>query len=335
MRKIIFNLLYYSGVGHLLHLINKLRGKIPVILFHRVSPVPDPCWSPLTPAQFEKTIRLLSKHYTFCSLDRLLEIKTSIQKNACCVVFDDGFYDFKLYALPVLVKYNVPVTLFVSTDNTENKYPIWTSTIDNIIINTNKSKENNEITVGKEKIILKLNSEKDLFNTATTIKNSLMNYEIEQRELLIKELKEQLPDGKTPDHPLLSWADLKEIKSMYPALINIQSHSHTHPFLPALNKNEIETELETSGNILKSKNFNSVDKLAYPIGGYDSRTIDAAKKYYSYAFKVENKSVTLKKINKEPDYLYQIPRFNIHTDNPLETFMFVNGFHSMIKRILN
>ena len=278
MRKIIFNLLYDFGIAHLLFIINKLNGKVPIVLFHRVSPDPDPCWSPLMPLQFERTIQLLSKHYTFYSLDQLLEQKIPIKKNACCVVFDDGFYDFKVYALPVLVKYKVPVTLFVPTDAIDNNRPIWTSAIDNIVLNTDKSKNNSEIIIGNEKVILKLLSDKSLFNTATAIKNNLMYYETEQRDLIIKNTKDLLSDGKIPDHPMLSWGDIKEMRAMYPALINIQSHTHTHPFLPALNNSKIETELETSRNILMSKNFNTIDKVAYPVGGYDSKTIDAAQK---------------------------------------------------------
>ena len=311
-------------------MLHKLSGKIPIVLFHRVSPDPDPCWPPLTPLQFEETIRLLSKHYTFYSLDQILSSRKDIKKNACCIVFDDGFLDFKLHALPILVKYKVPTTLFVPTDNIDRNAPIWTSTVDNILLNTNDSQEDKEIAVGKEKITLKLRSEKNIFKTAARIKNILMSYEIGPRDLIIKNIKDLLSNGIIKDHPMLSWKDIAEIKSKYPELIDIQNHTHTHPFLPSLKQNEIEAELKISNDILTGKKFNPTDKLAYPIGGYNQKAIDASLKLFNSAFAVENRLVELKKLTDDPEYRFKIPRFNIHTTNPKETFLFLNEFHSRV-----
>lgn len=332
LRNIIFKFIYYSGLAHLLFTINKFNGKIPILLFHRVSPHPDACWPPLTPLQFEKIIKLLSRHYKFYSLDELLETTKGIQSNACCIVFDDGFYDFKEHAFPILVKNKVPVTLFLPTNNIDENRPLWTSEIDSIILYTKKQKENNVITIGKEKIALKLTSEKDLFNTSTTIKNTLLHFEELERNSIIGKLRIDLTAGEERNYPMLSWADIHEMKAAYPQLLNIQSHTHTHPYLPTLKPDAIAMEFKNSLAVLNKQKLNPYNKIAYPVGGYDPKTIEAAKKYYAFGFKVENRLCTLKSL-KNNDYKYQIPRHNIHTSTPYETFIFANGFHSFIKSL--
>jgi peptidoglycan/xylan/chitin deacetylase (PgdA/CDA1 family) len=332
MRKIIFTFLYNLRIAHLLLTLNRSNGKIPIALFHRISPDPDPCWPPMTPELFEKTISLLAKHYQFYSLEDILNPKTKKRKNPCCIVFDDGLYDFKLYALPILVKYNVPCTLFVTTNNIENNIPIWTSNIDKIILNAEKSNENKSIFIKKEKVTIKLNSEQNLFNTATHIKNILMSYGQETRDEEIEKLTKYLGNTKGINHPMLSWNDIQDIKLKYADIVNIQSHSHTHPYFPSSQIEEIETESEISLNILKSKNLNSIDKIAYPFGAYDLKTIEIVKKYYSYAFKAGNTQMNLNAIKTEVDWKYKIPRINIHDNSSYEILFRINGFHKLFSR---
>lgn len=324
IRNTIFKALYSTGLGHILHFRNKLRGKIPILLFHRISPDPDPCWPPLHPDVFERTIKLLSKHYAFRSLDDL--ISGRVEKNTCCIVFDDGYFDFKEHAFPVLLKYEVPITLFIPTNNIENNIPIWTNEMDSFVRNLKKEIENSSIVIGDEQVKLKLNSSKDLFRTATQIKNKLMRIAPGARNRIISELQRKHGQERC-DLKMLAWADISEMRSKAHDLLNIQSHTHTHPFLPSLTPDEMEAEMKNSLDELSMKNINNINRIAYPIGAYDKNTLALAKKYYSQAFRVGEKSVEVKKLQNDPGYLYEIPRFNISDNTEYEIFFRINEFH--------
>ncbi len=332
VRKIIFYCLYYSGVAHLMLFTNILRGRIPIVLFHRVSPEPDPCWPPLTPSSFENTIKLLSKHYHLYSLDELL-CSSKPSTRACCIVFDDGFYDFKEYAFPVLLKYGVPVTLFIPTNNITNNQPIWTSEIDSILLGADKNKDGTLLEIENKKILLRLKRDKDLFKTAASIKNLLLLTSPDDRNLIIKKIRSKIGSNQEQHYRLLSWTDVDEMKAAHPDLFTVESHTHTHPFLPSLNPEDLESELLIARDILKERNIVPADKIAYPIGGYDNKTLEATARYYKFGFAVKNRSVNLKSLN-QTFYKYKIPRYNIHTEQPEETFMFINGFHSALKNRL-
>lgn len=66
----------------------------------------------VTPANLRKQIKKLSEHYSFVSLDELF---TTTKKNCIALTIDDGYEDV-LKILPVIKKYQLPVTLFVLAD---------------------------------------------------------------------------------------------------------------------------------------------------------------------------------------------------------------------------
>lgn len=91
----------------------------PVLLYHRIAKVSaDPVMLCVTPECFEQHLRFIKEHYDVISL-RELGIRMSFGKlkgNEIAVTFDDGYQDNLSNALPLLEKYNIPATVFVTTE---------------------------------------------------------------------------------------------------------------------------------------------------------------------------------------------------------------------------
>ena len=111
------------------------------------------------------------------------------------------------------------------------------------------------------------------------------------------------------------------------------SHTHTHPFLPVSDDDELEFELRHSAELISERTGIKPQFLAYPMGGYDSRVMDVAKRYYDAAFSVENKMVDLTKLNEDPDYRYRIPRITVTATDPHEVYLQLNGLHELLIRV--
>jgi len=87
-----------------------------VLFYHRIfphEPAPD-----VTLSLFEWEMSYLKKHYQVLSLDELLDYmhgRLVLERPAAAITFDDGWFDNFVYAYPVLEKYGLKATIFVST----------------------------------------------------------------------------------------------------------------------------------------------------------------------------------------------------------------------------
>jgi peptidoglycan/xylan/chitin deacetylase (PgdA/CDA1 family) len=92
--------------------------KALIICYHCIK---DEAWPHLRPtkvADFEKQMRYLSKVYNPISLERMaqhIQNGTSFPSKAIAVTFDDGYQDNYENAYPILKKYNIPATVFLTT----------------------------------------------------------------------------------------------------------------------------------------------------------------------------------------------------------------------------
>ncbi|MBK8961141.1 MAG: polysaccharide deacetylase family protein [Proteobacteria bacterium] len=101
-----------------LHSFSVLESRLSIVMFHSVLDAPDPLRrdSPGI-AEFDAQIRWLSGSF------RILPLREATEKlwagrlpaRALCITFDDGYRDNVVNALPVLLKYQVPATFFVTT----------------------------------------------------------------------------------------------------------------------------------------------------------------------------------------------------------------------------
>ena len=110
-------LFYYSGLTRLLS--NFYRDSI-ILAYHHVLPHDDEMIKFIQPGMyvtvntFEKHLQYLSKHYTLIPLDQL--IRYPDVKNTCTITFDDGWTDNYIHAYPILKKYGIPATIFLTTN---------------------------------------------------------------------------------------------------------------------------------------------------------------------------------------------------------------------------
>ena len=81
---------------------------------------------------FERQIILLKKKFNIVSIDEILKIDNKF-KNNLAITFDDGYKDNLTNAVPILEKFNVPATIYVTTRFLENKWDMWWYEIEKII----------------------------------------------------------------------------------------------------------------------------------------------------------------------------------------------------------
>lgn len=204
---------------------------------------------------FEKIIQYLkSRKYTFLSIWDLrnkINNKDFAGKNVF-ISFDDG-WSGNLCLLPVLEKYNIPITIFVSVKPILQGNFWWEYVVkDRGYIKTEEFK--------------KL-SYYDFYSQLNSIKGKIGV--IQRSALTLEELKE------ISQHPLVS----------------IQSHTINHPILTHLPDKELYKELLVSKEWLENTIQKEVFAFSYPNGSLSDREVNAAKNYYEFAFTTEQRNI--------------------------------------------
>jgi peptidoglycan/xylan/chitin deacetylase (PgdA/CDA1 family) len=85
-----------------------------VLVYHTISspPEPMPADADISPERFEQQLRWLSRWSNVVPLEETLRAESS--RRSIAITFDDGYRDNLTVALPLLEKFRLPMTLFVT-----------------------------------------------------------------------------------------------------------------------------------------------------------------------------------------------------------------------------
>lgn len=329
LRDTCFKVLYKSGLGNYLLFMNRNKLQVPVLVFHKIIPEYDQIWPGVHPRLFEEIIILLKKHYRILPLNHLYKKSEQELKDACFITFDDGYKDFLDYAYPILKKHKAHSTLFVLPNDITNRGHIWTSTI--IFFVKHYSFTEIDEFFRQRTITIHYSDIFDGFKLNLDITAHLCEMQQTQRATLIKELQEKfVTDNRIVHTELLSFDELRKLD---PAIVDVASHSLTHPsFRQELDEDFINYELKESKAIIEKELKNEVEAFAFPFAKYNGISYNIVKKVYRLCFTRINALVKLKRLKTDKEYIYDLPRFNIHHDSAEEVFFLINGFHKKLAK---
>lgn len=239
-----------------------------ILNFHRVSPNPSPYWPPLHPKYFESLLLYLDKHFEVRSFAQLDE---PLGKRPIAVLsFDDGYYDFIEYALPLIEKYRMPSNMNVIPHCAETGSPIWNVRLYDFLASAPDEMVS----------MIRLNGLfQDLGGNDLTSKlkfGMAMSRFLKQRSRIEREkLFEPLETlMKEIDRPkktkMMTSDDLKQIAGA----VELGAHSYSHESMAFESQEFFETDFESCSSyfdhILKAK----LRIYAFPNGSYRDEQID-------------------------------------------------------------
>ena len=98
-------------------------GFVQVLMFHRVIELKHNPWRMAVPPDlFDQYMKYIKENYRLLRFD---EEWSGIREKSIVVTLDDGYADNIWNALPILEKYQVPATVFVSSENIDTDCEFW------------------------------------------------------------------------------------------------------------------------------------------------------------------------------------------------------------------
>ncbi len=129
LRPLIKSIILWSHVNLVAPIANRIFGllgrqRIVVLLYHRVN---DELKDSVTVGieQFDQQMSWLAEHYSLVGLDEAVHGHVDRHHHGplVAVTFDDGYLDNYENAVPIMSKYHIPATFFVSTGMIGTKRP--------------------------------------------------------------------------------------------------------------------------------------------------------------------------------------------------------------------
>ena len=252
------------------------RCRVVILMYHRVfDATSDPWEMCVSPKHFAEQLETLRRDYPVLSLDQLSKSLRDGQlpKRGVVLTFDDGYADNLWNAKPLLVKYELPATVFITSGSLDNPTEFWWDALERIMLQP-----------GKLPKYLQLSVQGRAYNwpAANSDERQLAYMAIHQ---ILQPLRSVDRDQIMDD--LFAWSDVDQTgRSDYRPLttaeliqlvqcefVNIGAHSVTHPFLSVMSQDSQFAEIFGSRKKLEDILGSRVDTFSYPYGNLSPETV--------------------------------------------------------------
>lgn len=232
---------------------------INVLVYHRIiDKISDPWDIAVSPAHFEEHIRFIQEHY---AIVRFEDDWSKVHEKSVAITFDDGYVDNYRVALPILEKYHVPATFFISTGNIDTGREFWWDYLARIFINATMSLEN--LTLGKEIISSQGTTIQNMRNAHKIIKS--LSFDEREKVLYKWEHSLRAKANTDKDSRTVNYEELKRMSNS--AYATIGSHTVSHPALAGMPQRLQRWEIEESKTAIEKIIGDRIEIFSYPFGG--------------------------------------------------------------------
>ena len=337
LRRIISSV-YYNLSLHKL----RRRGKVLILMYHRILPshqVADMLIQPgmyVTDDTFDMQLNFLNSYCDIISFAEFLQRYSANQwdhnKRYCILTFDDGWKDNYTYAYPLIKKYHMPATIFLTTSYIGSARQFWPEELaflfNKLNLNELPSDQQSKLFRKSEELKIKRSHILSFVNTPSLEKRRETMHIIIERfkdntEETIQTFIETLRDITRQhmpgdNHAFLGW---KEIEEMSGNKITFGSHCVSHRILTRLSPVAIDEEVTISFETLKARKVNLLPVLSYPNGNYNQDIIKHTRNA-GYQAAVTTQAGW---VDPHEDDLFSLERINIHNDISYNSSLF--AFH--------
>jgi peptidoglycan/xylan/chitin deacetylase (PgdA/CDA1 family) len=237
---------------------NRFRRAIRILMYHRFP----------KESRFEAQCAHLKKYYVPISLTEALAKlggAALIPDGLVVVTVDDGYRDFFENAFPVLNRYQIPSTVFLTTDLPDHNGWLW---VDQVTWCIRQSKVREiELKIG-ERDRWMFYTDDQRRAVATLIKEAMKKIPNQERLELLDQLP-RLLEVELPSQPPDSYAPLQwdDVRMLAKNGVGFGAHTRTHPILSRLaTVEQLQAEIGGSKLRIEQEAGVKVRHFCYPNG---------------------------------------------------------------------
>jgi peptidoglycan/xylan/chitin deacetylase (PgdA/CDA1 family) len=283
-------------------LVKLTRPKNLILMYHRVAEESiDPWALNVTPKNFEAHLQILQQLAVPTRLKELVEhhrAKDWLDRTVV-ITFDDGYANNLHKAKPLLERYSIPATVFVTTAYTNQDREFWWDELEQILLQPGTLPTTLRVLIdgccqdwdlGHAVDYSKAQWEQDHGALAWeaqsgsrlafyySIWQTLQPLATAERRRVLDEIlvwASHVPVLR-PTHRPMTVQELHQLEQG--SLVEIGAHSVHHPFLPSMSIANQQAEIYHSKAFLEQVLGHSIHSFAYPFGAYRPETVSLVNK---------------------------------------------------------
>lgn len=306
------------------------RREAMILMYHRIaSPVVDPWQLAVSAENFEQHLKILQGINMVKPLPQIIEQlkKKTLDRKCIAITFDDGYADNYHTARPLLEKYELPATFFITSKNVDSKNEFWWDELANILLLTPKLPQKLVLTLNDQSFFYDLADETSLTGDLLNRHKNYISYNPEtlrsrlyfklweylsplsdrdQRELIDQVRIWAAAEGETnASYHCLSSGQIRKLSAN--ELFDLGGHTVSHPALPDHATGKQEEEILGNKLFLERITGKKINLFAYPSGRYNDSTIAVLKRMnFEAAFTTSAQTV------KTSADRYKLGRFQVN-----------------------
>lgn len=249
-----------------------------ILMYHRVA---APSWDPwnlsVSPERFEQQLTALSRAADIVPLSQLYSRLRAGRRGrpVVALTFDDGYADNLHAALPLLERYSAPATVFVVSGLIGQDEPFWWDRLSEVVRSIKRMPPKVVLQVDDEEFTWKPerdNTGENRDELNRSVRSRLLVATDEGRRMALEQLMTYADKdpGVDPGSRPMTRDELRRLASS--PLVEIGSHTKSHPSLPDLPKEAQFDEIAGSRQQCQEITGQFPSSFAYPYGGLDAGT---------------------------------------------------------------
>jgi peptidoglycan/xylan/chitin deacetylase (PgdA/CDA1 family) len=250
MRKLALRIMQRCGIFSATRALSSRMARI--LMYHNFSGPQGSDPDALSVEGIRRQFTYLRQHFHVVSLLQLAEQVASgrqLDRNLVALTIDDGRRSCYEFFFPLLKEFDLPATFFVVSSFIRGEDWIWT---DKVIWLSEQSPRPRDLVPGKLD---------GIFRSLNRMRPEQRNARI---EAMARETGLSLPRSAPPQYRACSWTELQEMADS--GLMEIGSHTVTHPILSSITDEESWNELTLSRTQIEHGIGRTVNCFCYPNG---------------------------------------------------------------------
>jgi peptidoglycan/xylan/chitin deacetylase (PgdA/CDA1 family) len=261
-------------------------------------------------------MRYIASNYRVLSIKEMIGELSGQEKSgqAVAITFDDGYVGTYSEAYPILRKYSLPVTVYLSGCAIETGEALW---YDRIFLCFQKAPVQLTIELATPRTY-SLGTFTDRIQAATEVVMYLRSLPDRERQAWCREFEARIPlKSEEIRGAMMTWEQAREMQK---GGVDFGAHTMTHPVVSRLQPEDLSREISESKRLIEQRLNSPVDSFAFPFGKSLDCGYGINRVLTSYGFRSAMTSIV--GVNEPGADLFRIRRLGIGTSLNIAHFAF-------------